>query len=96
MAEIRVQQAHSLSSDQARARLKSFDALLGKYGIQPSWSGERASISAVAVKGHIALLPGQVEVVLKLGRMAKMVGVDPQRLESSIRRRLEESLSAES
>jgi hypothetical protein len=44
--------------------------------------------------GGVHAEPALVRVSLKLGLAARVAGVDPVRLEKSIRRRLEEALAA--
>ena len=95
MAEVKVAQSHQLGADEARARVTAFEELLSKYGIKPQWSGHKAKIKALGVSGSIDVTDSRVDVALKLGMMAKAAGIDPARLEASIRKRLEAALSGE-
>ena len=42
--------------------------------------------------GTIAVKPTEVEVKIELGMVAKMLGIDAERLSNSIRKRLKENL----
>jgi putative polyhydroxyalkanoate system protein len=88
MAEIRVVQPHSVSRADARARMQDFEQSMSKYGVTSKWSGDSAKLKGMAVNGSIDVSDAEVVVVLKLGMMAKAAGVDPERLQGSISRRL--------
>jgi len=92
MSEVRVTEAHSLPPEQAIERVKSFEDMLAKFGVKSNWKGTKADLSGTGVSGSINVTGSAVEVVVKLGMLARAVGVDPARLEKSIRRRLGESL----
>ena len=92
MADVRVTEAHSLPPDQAIERVKSFEDMLSKFGVKARWKGNQADLSGTGVSGSINVTNTAVDVVVKLGFLAKTIGVDPDRLEKSIRRRLSESL----
>ena len=89
MSTIRVKQTHSFDRDEARNRFASFEEMMGKYGAKLDWNGYTAAIKGIGVSGDVHVLTDAVEIVLKLGMMAKAAGVDPVRLEGSITRRLE-------
>lgn len=88
MSEIRVSQPHNVAVDVARAKVREFEEMVGKYGVTSSWSGNKATLKGTGVSGSIDVQPSSVDVVVKLGMMAKAFGVDPVRLEASIRKRL--------
>jgi putative polyhydroxyalkanoate system protein len=92
MADVRVSEPHALPTDQAVARVKSFEDMLKKYNVKAVWSGTQAELKGTGVSGSIQVTSSAVEVVVKLGLLAKAVGVDPAKLEKSIRRRLGEAL----
>lgn len=91
MSEVRVSQPHNVSVDEARQKIQGFEAMVAKYGVTPSWSGNQATLKGTGVSGSISIQPRSVDVVVKLGMMAKMVGVDAARLEASIKKRLKEA-----
>lgn len=58
--------------------------MLRKYNVTPVWSGHQAMIKGTGVSATIHILPRSVDVVVKLGLMARTVGVDLVQLEASI------------
>lgn len=94
MPDIRVVQGHALPVDTVPGRLAAFDALLGKYGVRLEWSGRTAKVRGVpGVGGQIDVKPTEVVVHVALSRMVTMLGLDPKRLEATIRRHLVEALT---
>jgi putative polyhydroxyalkanoate system protein len=92
MADVHVSEPHSLPPTEAIARVKSFEDMLTKYGVKAVWNGTQAELKGTGVSGSINVTSTAVDVVVKLGFLAKTIGVDPVRLEKSIRRRLSEGL----
>ena len=92
MSDVRVTESHSLSTDEAIGRIKSFEEMLTKYGVKTVWKGNQAELKGTGVSGNINVSDSAVDVVVKLGFLAKAAGVKPEKLESSIRRRLGEAL----
>jgi putative polyhydroxyalkanoate system protein len=92
MSDVRVTEAHSLSAEDAIARIKSFEEMLTKYGVKTIWKGTQAELKGTGVSGSINVSSSAVDIVVKLGLLAKAAGVDSAKLEKSIRRRLGESL----
>ncbi len=92
MADVRVTQSHSLSRDEAKQQMAGFEEMMKKYGVSAKWSGGHADLKGTGVKGSIDVSDSKVQVELKLGMLAKAAGIDPARLEKSIRRRLKEAL----
>ena len=88
MATVTVSQPHSLSTEEAKSRLGDLEEMLRKYGVTLDWSGDSASFKSIGVSGGLDVRPSTVDVRVKLGMMAKAAGVDAQRLEQSIRKRL--------
>ncbi|HEY8376731.1 MAG TPA: polyhydroxyalkanoic acid system family protein [Nannocystis sp.] len=88
MSEIRVSQPHNVDVDAAKAKVREFEEMVAKYGVTSTWSGNKATLKGTGVSGSIEVQPSSVDVVVKLGMMAKAFGVDPVRLEASIRKRL--------
>jgi putative polyhydroxyalkanoate system protein len=93
MSDVKVTSPHSLSPEQAIERIKSFEEMLQKYGVKALWKGTAAELKGTGVSGSINVTNSAVDVVVKLGFLAKAAGVDATKLESSIRRRLTESLA---
>lgn len=94
MADVRVTQPHALPPQDAKDRVQSFEDMIKKYGVKANWNGLSAQLKGPGVKGSIEVGTQAVEVNLSLGMLARAAGVDPQRLEGSIRRRLEAALTA--
>jgi putative polyhydroxyalkanoate system protein len=95
MSEVRVSQPHDVSADEARSKIQSFESMLQKYGVSAAWSGDRATLKGTGVSGSIEVRPRSVEIVVKLGMMARAFGVDPVKLEASIKKRLHAAFTGE-
>jgi putative polyhydroxyalkanoate system protein len=93
MADIVVKQSHQLSLEEVRDKISSFEDMMGKYGVKANWKGNRAKLKGTGVSGSIDVSDSDVTVTIKLGIMAKAVGVDPVRLKGSIEKRLGPALS---
>ena len=91
MSRISIRRAHALSQDEARERLGAFEEILARYKTRLAWRGHTAAIKGVGVSGDVKVHPREVEIQVKLGMLARAAGVDPKRLEASIRRRLDEA-----
>jgi putative polyhydroxyalkanoate system protein len=89
MSEVRVSQPHNVSVEEARKKVQGFEEMVAKYGVTPTWSGNQATLKGTGVSGSITIQPRSVDVVVKLGMMAKAFGVDAVRLEASIKKRLQ-------
>ena len=89
MPDVRVTHPHTLPIDDVRAKLGGFADLLGKYGVRLQWNGHVATVGGVpGVSGEVEVAAREVRVRVHLSRMITMMGIDPTRLEGSIRRRL--------
>jgi putative polyhydroxyalkanoate system protein len=95
MSEVRVSQPHSVSVDEARRKIQEFEAMIQKYGVSAAWSGNQATLKGTGVGGSIKIEPRSVDIVVKLGMMARAFGVDPVKLEASIKKRLKASFEGE-
>ena len=96
MSKIVVREAHSLPIAEAKNRVGAFDDYLKKYGAKLDWKSETlADIKGMGISGDIKLGDDSVTVTIKLGMMAKAVGVDPVKLEGSVRRRLVKVMTGE-
>jgi len=93
MGTINIRQEHSLSVDEARNRLASFESQMSQFGAKLVWKGSRAEVSGLGVSGSAVITEGLVELTLKLGMLARAAGVDEDRLKGSISRRLAATLS---
>ena len=91
MSTINVVETHQKSAVEIKSGLSQFEEMFSKYGVKMAWNGNEASLSG-PVSGAIAIRSTELEVTIKLGMMAKMVGIDPKRLEASIRKRLRAAL----
>ncbi len=93
MPTVKVQQPHSLGSAAAMQRMQSFEEMLAKYRVKIEWSGNRGKIKGLGVGGDVAVLDREVTVAVELGFLAKAAGVDADKLQGSIARRLAEALA---
>jgi len=91
MSTIHVSHPHGSNRSDARAKLLSFEEMMGKFGVVLEWSGDTAQIKGMGVSGHVSVDDELVEITLKLGMMAKAAGVNPARLERTIARRMGET-----
>lgn len=94
MSTVQVEVPHALPPAEVQARLARFSEDLGRVGARLVWKGARAEVQGIGVSGDVHCEPGRVRVALKLGMAARIAGVDPVRLEATLRRRLEEALKA--
>lgn len=88
MSTIQVRHEHNLTREEARERINAFEEMLTKFGASLEWDGDTAEVKGFGVTGSALIDDGFVEVTLKLGMIAKTLGVDPERLEGSIAKRL--------
>ena len=91
MANITVREGHQKSIEEVKKGISAFEEMMGKYMIKVDWSGNKATLKG-PVSGSIEIGNEWIEVSVKLGMMAKAMGVDPVRLEGSIRKRLRAGL----
>ena len=94
MAEVKVTESHSIGADEAVKRMASFEEMVSKFGVKIDWSGHHAKVKGLGVSGSIKVTDTDATVVFKLGMMARAAGVDPGRLEGSIRKRLKAAFEA--
>ena len=92
MADIKVTESHSLSVDDAVLKVQSFEEMLKKYGVKSKWKSGHADLKGTGVSGSIDVTTSDVTVFLKLGMLAKAAGIDAERLQGSIQRRLKAAL----
>jgi len=88
MGTISIRQQHNLGQETAQGRLQGFEEQMTKYGASLEWKGNRAEVKGMGVSGFALVTDDVVEITLKLGMIAKAVGVDEERLQSSLQRRL--------
>ncbi len=88
MAEVRVVEEHNTDPDTAITRIADFEDMLKKFRVTPVWKGKHAKLKGTGVSGSIDIDATAVTVVVKLGMLARAAGIDPVRLEGSIRKRL--------
>ena len=93
MSNVEVNFPHSLSKDEAKGKIASFEEMLKKYGVKADWKGHAAKLKGLGVSGSINVTDSDVAIVVKLGMMAKAAGVDPVRLKASIEKRLNQAFS---
>ena len=96
MSKIVVREAHSLPISEAKNRVGAFDQYLMKYGAKLDWKSDTAAvIKGMGISGDVKLGSDAVTVTIKLGMMAKAVGVDATRLEGSVCKRLVKAIAGE-
>lgn len=93
MSHVHVRQPHALSRDAAKAKLASFQELLGKYRVSLTWKGDTATISGLGVSGDVKVSDAAVDVDVKLGMLARAAGVDATKLQGTITKRLHEAFA---
>ena len=72
MAEIDLEQEHSLGLAEARARLAVVEAKLAeRFGVSLAWQGEKATVSGKGVSGTLELTEHHLKVSLKLGLLMR-------------------------
>ena len=94
MTTVRVEQPHTLSTDEAIEGVNQFAKDLTKWGMSLSWNGMKGDLKGTGASGNVSVLADKVVVEVKLGVLAKMAGVDPKRLQGSIEKRLRAVLTA--
>lgn len=92
MANITIEVPHSHSVPEVQRRLSGFSDDLQRFGASLKWKANRAEVQGLGVSGEVVCEPNRLRITLKLGLAAKIAGVDPVRLENTIRRRLEAAL----
>ncbi|MEM7676041.1 MAG: polyhydroxyalkanoic acid system family protein [Myxococcota bacterium] len=93
MSTVVVTEAHSLDPEEAKKRLASFEAEIAKYGMKAHWSGLSADLKGTGASGDVKVTGSAVTITVKLGMVAKMAGVKPDKLEVSLQKRLKEALA---
>lgn len=93
MSTVSVRQAHQLGAVKAKGALESFAADMQKRGARLEWTGSKAAVKGPGVSGTVDVTEDVVTVDLKLGLLARAAGIDAQKLQGSIARRLESALT---
>lgn len=88
MSHVHVRQTHALNRTDAKLKLGEFEELLKKYNVSLAWHGFDANISGTGVSGTVKVADDAVDVNVKLGMLARLAGVDEERLRVSIAKRL--------
>ena len=94
MSKVTVSAPHALDRDVAKSKVSVFEDMVSKFGVKVIWSDYTAEIKGMGISGDIDVSPSTVSVNIKLGMMAKAAGVNAEKLEGSIKKRLLEALSA--
>ena len=93
MSKIQVKETHTRSVEEVKAGIAEFETMLNQYMVKVDWKGNKAKLSG-PISGSLEITEQEIIVEIKLGMMAKMAGIDAQRLEGSIRKRLRSALDA--
>ena len=88
MSDVRVTEPHHTTPDDARQKVSGFEDMMRKYGVRADWNGTKAELKGTGVSGTITIDATHCHVLVKLGLMARAMGVDATKLEGSIRKRL--------
>jgi putative polyhydroxyalkanoate system protein len=96
VADVVVTESHKLGIEGAKRALEPFSADLSKYGMSLHWKGSEADLKGTGASGSVVVTDTQVTVTVKLGMMAKVAGIKPDKLHDSIQRRVRAALSGES
>lgn len=91
MSDIHVVEAHQSDIASAKEKVASFEDMLKKYRVKVVWKGNDAQLKGTGVKGGIQLDDTNVTVDVKLGMVARAAGIKADRLEQSIRKRLQKA-----
>jgi putative polyhydroxyalkanoate system protein len=92
VSTLTVIQAHALGIEAAKKALAQFEADISKYGMKLIWSGASGELKGTGASGDVKVTETSVTVNVKLGMMAKIAGVDPDKLKGSIEKRLKSAL----
>lgn len=95
MSDIHVVEPHNTTPDDAITKVALFEDMLKKYGVKAKWKGHNAELKGTGVKGGIKVDATNVTVDVKLGMMAKAIGVDADKLSASIRKRLRKAFGSD-
>lgn len=89
MSTIKVSEPHDKGTEGARIAIAPFEReFLEKYGMHAVWNGHHAELKGKGASGTIDVSDSVVTVTVKLGILARAVGIDPAKLEKSIEKRL--------
>jgi len=89
MANIHIRHAHTLTQDDARNALTELaESLQRKLAVETHWQDDALHFSRSGVDGSIRLLPGEVEILAKLGMfLAPMKGMVEQEINRVLKER---------
>lgn len=92
MADIHIKRAHSLTREEARARVQNAaDKLKDQYPVKTEWKGQdHLAFTATGVKGGIEIKDNEVEVKVELGFLARAL---KGRIEEGINKSLDRELT---
>ena len=93
MSTISITEQHNLGQEVAKDKIGVFEEMVQKFGVKVIWSGFRAEIKGMGISGDIDVQADSIALKLKLGMMAKAAGVKADKLEGSIKRRIQEALN---
>ena len=90
MSTIDIRHPHGLPPAQARQAVEDFMARLGeRFGLDYRWEGDVLHFTRTGVDGHVALLPGELQVRARLGLLfAAMKGTIEQEMRRALAERL--------
>ena len=93
MSTVVVTENHSLEPDEAKSRLAAFEEEIAKYGMKAHWSGLKADLKGTGASGGVDVTSSAVIITVKLGMVAKLAGVKPDKLKASLEKRLKAALA---
>jgi putative polyhydroxyalkanoate system protein len=93
VSDVKVVESHKLGVEGAKKALETFITDLAKYGMSLVWKGAQGELKGTGASGSVDVTDTQVTVLVKLGMMAKMAGIKPDKLQDSIQKRLKSALA---
>ena len=91
MSVIQVSRQHHLSPEEVKKIAEEMVVgLAQEFGVKYHWESETVKFKGAGAKGHMTLLPGQVDLRMELGFLLKPL---KSKIEGAISRRLDSCLS---
>ena len=94
MAHIQIEQAHSMSMDDAKQALTdAFAEDLDDFDIEAKWVGYVAELHGKGADGAFTVEEDKVTFDFKMSLLSSQGGIYPDRLEAEVRKRMVAALS---
>lgn len=90
MSNISIRRKHTLDDEAIRAQIEQLaDEFSGQIGLRYHWQGNQLNLERAGANGYIRMLPGELEIELKLGMLLRPLG---GKIESTINEYLDRHL----